>query len=466
LQIQGGRALFLLSLQDRSDREGSSNTKLGVEAILVAMENFPEDAELQNQACLALESLLAWEENQAVVLTKRGQVEVLYSAMEYFAEDTELIVSSLGALYHLSCHPDAVEDEIARDLAYAIPPILELLKVNRDHVDFYERGLTTLAKLTEDNPPSQLLFCHEAELGIRVAVDALHNETFLDRPKIQLAALLILQHVASHPSLECKGKIAFHGGLDRILDTLQQHCFLISRPSGTRLVSIPIMASALHTLSNLSSSRLQDNDKTRQRMGKAVPVILEVLKKHPSISAVQMHGYTALKNLADVHANLVTRNGGIAIIMQSMSAQLKNAAVQKQACRTLVQLFSKRQSDAKSTNGILAGENNPSACAALDVVRAIAEEDGIEIIFRSVREHQPRRPVLEPAIEALYYLSSSRDLTPHQKQELCREENVVVLLGTIRSFIESETICEYGCGLVLNMSFFAPLSQDSMATGE
>jgi hypothetical protein len=464
LQTHGAKALFLLSLQDNSDHEGKSFTKPGVHVILGAMENFPNNAELQYQSCVTLESLLAWEENQAIVLYSRGQIDALYSAMESFADYTELNIASLGALYHLSCHPDAVEPEMAKDLAYAIPPILELLVENRDHVDIYERGMSTLAKLTEDNSESQLLFCHDGQLGIRIAVDALHNETFLDRPKIQLAAMLVLQHVASHSSLECKGRIVYYGGLDRILDTLQQHSAIVTQQSGKRSLSTQILASGLHSIANLSASTL--NNKTWLRMGKAVPIMLEILKAHPTLSEIQTSGYSALANLADVYTSVVTQNDGIAIIMRSMAEQINNPAVQKQACRALVQLFSKRQNDANSTNNLLSGENNPSAAAALDVVRAIAEENGIEIIFRAVRLHQSRRPVQEPAIEALYYLSCSRDLTVYQKKQLCLEENVVVLLGTIRNYIESETICERGCGLVLNMSFFDPLRQESMAEGK
>jgi hypothetical protein len=338
---------------------------------------------------------------------------------------------------------------------------LDLLAENRDYVDIYERGLATLAKLTEDNPESQQLFCHENQRGIRIAVDALRNETFLDRPMIQLAAMLVLQHVASHPSLECKGRIVYHGGLERILDTLQQHSAIVTKLSGKRSLSTQILASGLHTVANLSASTAKD--KTWLRMGNAVLVMLEVLKAHPTVAEIQMSGYAALANLANAYATVVTRNDGIAIIMRSMSEQINNAAVQKQTCRTLVQLLSTRQNEANSTNNILSGESNPSAAVSLDVVRAVADENGIKLIFRAVRMHQPRRPVQEPAIEALYHLSCSRDLTPYQKQQLCVEENVLVLLGTIRNYIESETICEHGCGLVLNMSFFDPLRQDCMA---
>ena len=102
----------------------------------------------------------------------------------------------------------------------------------------------------------------------------------------------------------------------------------------------------------------------------------------------------------------------------------------------------------------------------MDLVRAIAEEDGIDIIFQSVRLHQKHRLVEEAAFEALYHLSCCRQLTSKQKRQLCLEENVVVVMGTINNFIDSERITEFGSGLLLNMSFFAPIQQQSMASGK
>ncbi|KAL3917229.1 MAG: hypothetical protein SGILL_004808 [Bacillariaceae sp.] len=463
-QKRGAKALFLLSQLDISDVEGPSSTEAGVACILTAMENLPDDERLQEVACLALQALTAWEENQAFVLAGQGLIDIVCTAMETHNENDDLQISALGVLCNISSSPDAVESDNAKELSYVIPTILELLKENRDHVDIYQKGCSTLAKLTEDNPSSQLLFCNDNQLGIRMAIDALHNATFSDEYQIQHAAMIILQNVASNSSLECKGRIIIHGGLDRILETLQRHSVIAGQIPGKTTLSSHIMASGLQTLANLSDSNIREHDKTRQKMGVAVPVMLKVLKKHPKMAQVQTSGHSALKNLADIHADLIIRHEGISIIMKNMAEQINNPAVQKTTCRTLVKLFSKEEKDASWHNNLLSSGNNPSERTAMDLVMAIAEEDGIDIIFRSVRLHQKHRLVQEAAFEALYHLSCSRQLSSRQKRQLCLEENVFVLMGTIRTFIESETICEFGSGLLLNMSFFAPLQQETMAS--
>ncbi|KAL3913526.1 MAG: hypothetical protein SGILL_006451 [Bacillariaceae sp.] len=465
-QKLGAKAMFLLAQMDISDAEGESSTQAGVLAMLTAMEDYPDEERLQEHCCLALQVLTAWEENQAYILASQGLIDVVCTAMESHPDNYDLQISALTVICNISCSPDAVENDLAAELSYAIPPILELLKDNRDHEDIYRKGCSALAKLTEDNSKSQLIFLNDGQLGIRMAIDALHNATFSDDFTIQLASMIILQNVSSNSSLECKGRIIMHGGLERILETLECHSAISARKPGKTTRSSQIMASALQTLANLSDSNIPDHDKTRTRMGVAVPVMLRVLQRHPKLSQVQTSGHSALKNLADLHADLVIRNDGISIIMTNMADQIENPAVQKQTCRTLVKLFSKRESDSFRHNGLLSGGNNPSERTDLDLVLAIAEEDGIDLIFRSVRMHQKHRAVHEAALAALYHISCSKKLTTHQKKQLCLEENVYVLMGTVSNYFESERICEFGCGLLLNMSFFSPLQQEGMATGK
>ena len=75
------------------------------------------------------------------------------------------------------------------------------------------------------------------------------------------------------------------------------------------------------------------------------------------------------------------------------------------------------------------------------------------------------RAVEEAAFGVLYYLSCNRDIPASQKREMCLEENIFVLLATMNSMIDSEVFCQKACGLILNLSFFAPISQDAMASG-
>jgi len=472
VQRDGARALHLLSLLDETDYEDEASlTCAGVEAILTAMENFPHDEALQKLACVAMEALTAWEENQAVILSKEYRIDDICVVMDRFSDNMALQVSALGIFHRLSWHPDAVDGDVAKRLANAIPFVVGLLKEHRDNVEIYNMGCSTLAKLTEDNPDSQLRLCEKPDqVGIRVAIDALHNGKFEDHPEIERAAMLILQHVASNPSLECKANIIRHGGMDCILDVLEEHSSIVATESSSNTTNSKaysegklIMASALQTLANLSDSKLPDHDVIKQKMSVSVPIMLDVLQQHPNIAQVQLTGYSALKNLAHTHARLLTTQD-FEGILKSMKAQMNNAAVQKQACRTLVNFLSKSNGNANKTNNLLSGGNSPSAKESLDLVRAIANVDGLSIIFRSIRAHQHHRAVQEAAFGVLYFFSCSQDLTTNQKHQLCLEENVFVLLGTMNSYIESEILCERGCGLILNMSFFAPFSLEGMAS--
>jgi hypothetical protein len=463
VQIDGCKALFLLTFEGgSSDRAGLSTTCDGVEAILEAMESFPDDEQVQTHACVALEALSTWEENQVYLLAHKGtRMNEVFDALETFPDSLKLQIAGIGILKNVSSNPEAHDKTIALQLANSIPSILTLLKTEKDNLELYEKGCSTLAQLTEDNEASQLLLCNsQDQLGIRLAVDALRNKRFVDHQNIQQAAMWILQHVSSNVSIECKGRIIQHGGLDVILDTLKEECSCSYQGNDGAL----FMASAMQTLAHLSESKSSPHIMIKQKLGTAVPVILKVLDTHPQIAQVQVTGYTALNNLADVHSNLVTSNNGISIIMKSMVQQAEHPAVQKKACQTLLTLLSKSHKDAGSTNNLLSGGRNPSAGEALDLVRAIAAVDGLAIIFSTVRMHQRHRAVQEAAFGALYYLSTSRDLTPNQKHQLCLEENVFVLLGTMNSYIESETLCENGTGLILNMTFFSPLSQAGMAS--
>ena len=463
VQIDGCKALFLLSFEDdSSDRAGLSMMCDGVEAVLEAMELFPDDEQVQTHACIALEALSGWDENQVYLLAQKGtRMNEVFDALENFPDSIKLQMAGIGILKNVSLNPESYDKTIALQLANSIPSILTLLKTEKDNLELYEIGCSTLAQLTEDNEASQLLLCNtQDQLGIRLAIDALRNKKFVDHPNIQQAAMLILQHVSSNVSIECKGRIIQHGGLDIILETLEEESSCTYQGNDGTL----FMACAMQTLAHLSESKSSPHVMIKQKLGKAVPVILKVLDKHPQLSQVQVSGYSALNNLADVHSKLVTSNNGISIIMKSMVQQAEHPAVQKKTCQTLLTLLSKSYKDAGSTNNLLSGGKNPNAGEALDLVRAIAAEDGLAIIFSTVRMHQRHRPVQEAAFGALYYVSKSRDLTPNQKHQLCLEENVFVLLGTMNNYIESETLCENGTGLILNMTFFSPLSQDGMAS--
>jgi hypothetical protein len=183
-------------------------------------------------------------------------------------------------------------------------------------------------------------------------------------------------------------------------------------------------------------------------MAKSVKIILNVLRQHPRNLRVQIAGFAALKMLAGSHTELLCSSGGISTILVAMLEHTIDGELQEQACATLNNLLSSPY----------AGENS------LDLVYSIATEDGLTTIFRSVRMHQANQAVQEAAFGVLYYLSCNRDIPASQKRQMCLEENIFVLLATLNQMLDSELLCQKACGLILNLSFFAPISQDVMAS--
>ncbi|KAL3917945.1 MAG: hypothetical protein SGILL_004476 [Bacillariaceae sp.] len=435
-----------------------SMTTTGVEAILQAMEDFPDEETLQEKSCSALEYLTYYKINQELILT-RGRVEEILVAMEEFVDNISLQTSAMGVLQNLAKHPYSLQDKnTAQQLAHAMPLILELMKEYRENEDVYLQGCGALSAITYNSNNSQQLLCKD-QIGIRIVIEAMHKFSKSSNLKIQLHAMETLEHVASHPSPECKGKIVLQGGLERILDALQRNNIVSTSISSyedeieqapsqdgenkkkkTEDVSTLIIVSALQTLANIadvSNPASTISDETKKRMAKAVKVILNVLRQHPRNSLIQVAGFTALKMLAGLHTELLCSCGGISTILVAMLEQPTDTELQKQACSTLNNLLSSPY----------AGDNS------LDLVLSISTEDGLTILFQS-----------EAAFGVLYYLSCNRDIPASQKRLMCQEENIFVLLATMNQMLESEILCEKACGLILNLSFFAPISQDVMAS--
>ena len=503
IQVLGCYAFHLLAIQlqkelyDDEDEDQNSNndndshttntendggmTVYGVEAIVTAMDEFASEELLQQYSCIALQSLTAFTENVQYILST-GHVEDVLVAMEGFTHNVPLQIAALATIENIANYQSstAVSDpsktksqqQEQKQLSHTTPLILEVLKEHRDDAEIYTQGCSTLAALTYKNPTNQLMLCKD-QIGLRIIIDAIHKFT-KQTLQVQLYAIRTLENIASHSSPECKRKIVLvQGGLDRLLDALKRNTITTTSISSyedeiepdddqqqqrrrsqqnDKDVSRSIIISALKTMSNMAMSDSNvsaSSDETKRQMSKAIKVILNVLRQHPHNSSIQVAGFTALRYLSDVHSELITSYGGISTILIAMLEQPTDFAMQEQACETLTNLLS---------------SPNMTDDSSLDLIHTIATEDGLTIIFRSVRMHQAYRAVQESAFGALYYLSCSKDLTSSQKQQLCLEENIFVLFGTMNQYIDSELLCQRGCGLILNLSFFAPLSQDVMAS--
>lgn len=532
------RALHLLALADDSDLDGpSAATGPGVDALMEVMEVYGDDPRIQQQACTALEALAAWDENQRRIVVGRSGVGTVLKALEDYGlggrprsgdprrdnnggGDPKVSSACLGILCHLS-------RDYGEELTDAVPPILRLLRKERDNGPIYRRLSRTLANITNgesDKSRSSQLLLSKLQ-GIPVALKALNNPQFANDLELQLFLVQILEHVASHPAVDVKGKIVMQGGIDTIVECLQRNTVAEAHAgaaataatttpygSGSRRSSattnpfdeedvqddVPhqqqhhtssmnandteartkrtITESAIQTLANLADGSA---DETKRQIGKALGVLLKVVRQHPHTPSIQCRSFNVLRNLAPLNCESILALGAVSTVLTAMLQHPEETMLQYHACATLTNLFvasrqaggssSSISSSISSGNGSSNGnnDNNNSSNSKrinlnYDLVHSLATEDGLSIIFQTVRLHQANLQVQEQAFGTLFFLSCSQDyLTPQQREQLCLEENIFVILGTLNQYIDqSELLCQRGCGLILNLSFVAPTTQD------
>ena len=439
------------SLYDEDDEELITDA---LDAILQAMEDFPDDEVLIENACCALE---ATSEKRNIHVNAKRILEEVLMAIEGFADNHSVVSSSMGILYNLSSssnenptntrsNKEHSNDELRRKLAkYALPSILQGMKEHRDDLELYTKGCKAMVNFTMDDPNAQQILACKESLGLRVIsegmkywqADKLDEFAVLQHLRLRLAAIRVLKNLSTHISLEVKGKIALGGGAARIMDRLLEALVF----TGKDLVAnnyqvgelstnievedlwneedevelcLAIMRDALETIGNLANieSVIKDDPRSphmptiyrsatvdnssaetiQKQLTKAVKPVVNIIRQHPNRPSLQYHGLTCVKKLAISHADSIADQGGISTFLNLLSSS-GVASVNESMIR-------------EKALSCLTGLLSPSSNAdGLDLVASMETEDGLDTIFRTIRRYQSDTAVIETAYEALFYLS-------------------------------------------------------------
>jgi hypothetical protein len=504
-----------------------------VEAILQAMEDFPDDEVLIENACLALEES-SRKRNVNNSNSAKCILEEVLMAIEGFADNPIVVSSSLTILYNLSSssntntnttnakNKENSNDDLRRRFAkYVLPSILHGMKEHRDDLELYTKGCKAMANFTKDDPNGQqILACKEA-LGLRIIseglkywdVNNLDEFAMAQCLRLRLAAIRVLKNLSTHPSLEVKGKIALGGGAARIIDRLLEalvftgkdlidnnyHVGEFSANANEEDqvdeedevgISLAIMRGAFQTIENLADiesvvtkddprsphmptlyrSVAMDNSSAediQRQLAKAVKPVLNTIRQHPDRQSVQYHGLNCVRQLTISHADSIANHGGISTFLNVLSspgvAAVNDSMIHERALSCLT--------------GLLSPSSNANG---LDLVASMETEDGLDAIFRTIRRYQSNTAVIETSYESLFYLSCrvrvvlasivgchpsiacgvGAKAARRLQSQLCLEENVFVMLGTLNQYFESsESISQRGLGLLVNVHAFLTQEQ-------
>jgi len=502
-----------------------------VEAILQAMEGFPDDEVLIENACLALEES-SKKKNIINSNSAKCIMEEVLMAIEGFADNPVVVTSSLAIFYNLSSssntnainaknNENSNNDLRRRFAKYVLPSILHGMKEHRDDLELYTKGCRAMANFTKDDPNGQqTLACKEA-LGLRIITEGLKYRKVenLDEfavaqcLRLRLAAIRVLKNLSTHPSLEVKGKIALGGGAARIIDRLLEalvftgkdlihNNYHVSEFSANTNeedqvdeedevgISLAIMRDAFQTVENLADiesvvttddprsphmptlyrSAAIDNSSAediQRQLAKAVKPVLNTIRQHPDRQSIQYYGLSCVRQLTISHADSLANHGGISTFLNVLSspgvAAVNDSMIHERALSCLT--------------GLLSPSSNANG---LDLVASMETEDGLDAIFRTIRRYQSNTAVIETAYESLFYLSCrvrvvlasivgrhpniacgvGAKAARRLQSQLCLEENVFVMLGTLNQYFESsESISQRGLGLLVNVHAFLTQEQ-------
>jgi len=494
-----------------------------LDAILQAMEDFPDDEVVIENACLAIEGTLEKRKINRKSSAKRILEEILM-AIEGFADNPITVSSCLGILRNLSSSSNTNGEDENEDLRqklakYALPSILQGMKEHRDDLELYTKGCKAMTNFTNGDPNAQrILACKEA-LGLRIISeglkyykgDSLDELAAMQHLRLRFAAIQVLKNLSTHASLEVKGKIALGGGAARIIDRLLEALVC----TGMDLVdnnyevgdfgvnedqvdeedevgiSLAIMRDALQIIANLANieavvtrdgprsphmptfhrSAGIDNSSAediQRQLTKAVKPVLNTIRQHPNRPSLQYHGLTCVRQLTISHADSIANHGGISTFLNVISstgvAAINDSMIHERALSCLT--------------GLLSPSSNANG---LDLVASMETEDGLDAIFRTIRRYQSNTELIETSYESLFYLScrvrvvlasiAGRHISitcgvgaqaaRKLQSQLCLEENIFVMLGTLNQYFEaSVSISQRGLGLLVNVHAFLTQDQD------
>ena len=477
-----------------------------LDAILQAMEDFPDDEELIVSACAFLERI---SERRSIQTNAKRILEEILLAVEGFADNASVVSSSLGIFHFLSTNNGELRRKLAK---YALPSILQGMKEHRDDLELYTKGCKAMVNFTTDDPNAQrILACKEA-FGLRIIAEGMKywqsdrpdESEVLDHLRLRLAAVQILKNLSTNTSLEVKGKIALGGGAARIVDRLLEALVFTGKDLVTRNYqvgeqntniaddedvvgfSLTIMKDALEIIENLANigSAIKDDSTSlnmpptqtldsstaeaiKKHLTKAVKPVVNIIRQHPNRPSLQYQCLGCLRQLTISHADAIADQGGISTLLNILSSpgvSPSNETLMHERALTCL-------------TGLLSPSSNADG---LDLVACMETEDGLDTIFRTIRRYQSNTAVIDTAYEALFYVSFRirvvlASIEGHRgmscgvgaqaalrlENQLCLEENIFVMVGTLNQYYQtSESMSHRGLGLLVNIHTFLARKQN------
>ncbi|CAJ1359198.1 unnamed protein product, partial [Effrenium voratum] len=295
IQVVAATALRLLALKASYGRGRDRSAMqqllpLAVEAIVEAMRAHQRSDEVQHKAVLALQSLLrlstsaAGEGEEAAIdrLVRLEAVPVLVCALQNYPEDGELQERGLDVLRVIATGSRRPEVEQSLAQLGLVPIVVEAMNLNISKPKIQEYGLSLLAEIGWQGMEQQQEIL--ATLGVETVVRALR--AFPESGEVQTSGLAAVQALSSGNE-ECRVKFF---ALAEILEVVMQAMGNFPLVEGVQAFGCAALVSLAHSkpervgaLADLNCSSLVESamvgHPNSQRVLGLAERLMEVLKK-------------------------------------------------------------------------------------------------------------------------------------------------------------------------------------------
>lgn len=295
----------------------------GLEAIVDAMERFPQNEDLQMCASRALCNVAGTPENQMALL-EVGAVDVLLGiTMENFANQPELQEHALAALANLAALEANLEPLLGKNVVIRV---VQSMNKHGDDNQVQMNGCTVITNLASHSTPLKVSVMMAGGGGAVVMSMVLHSKD----PQVQEKGLEALRNLSANCD-ENKAELAHIGGIDASISAMQVH-----RDDPY------VQEAGAWALCNLAGIT---GNKEHIGRSSGVDVIVRAMWVHSDQVSVHEWCMRALYTLSVLPSNgkLIMDIGGIAAVVNSMQAHEKSSVVQEMGCGILCNLAAEEQ---------------------------------------------------------------------------------------------------------------------------
>lgn len=418
----------------------------GLEAVLTAMEQFPDAVAVQEQGCRVLAALA-----EAVQIPDKAEqtcVVAILSAMDCHPGSVLLQEMGCRAVSHLDVEQCFVP-------AGGIRAILRAMKNHPNAASVQAEAceaLASLVRLQYGRCKNCMEHCKQIRLlgGLQVIFEAMQKHS--EEPKVQQYACIA---ICSMLEIDAGGlQFAVAGGVVAIVRTIERYrrAFALE----------PVLAWAMQVLQFWSVGdeaidKLSDND---------VQIVLDALGEHPEPS-VGEHAARTLGNLSRARrwSKFIVQRGGFGLIVKTMEAHEFRESLQEGGCFALGRLVKEEPSNfMRGARVILKAMGNHIGSVELQLhslmfmessmnraggVAVIGALGGCEAVLKAMQEHAECSQLQVQALRAL------RALIEHDENK-CKLAALSSLTDTLMEAMEDhhkvEEVRELGRHILRTLS--------------